>query len=126
MNGVERDFADALAEAGLEAFEQSFRIRADGRIHRYRLADDKPGKRNGWFVLYDGGAPHGFGGDWKSVHRLDWIAMEVNGRRVAKDAYDRARQHHADQQRRHGRVPSFVPRTYGRACRPPAPTIVTW
>ena len=67
MNGVERDFADALAEAGLEALEQSFRIRADGRIHRYRLADDKPGKRSGWFVLYDGGAPHGLVAIGKAV-----------------------------------------------------------
>ncbi len=98
MNGVERDFADALAAAGLEAFEHGFRIRADGRIHRYRLADDKPGKRNGWFVLHDGAAPFGFGGDWKSGHRLDWIALEVNGKRVEKDAYDKARQRHADEQ----------------------------
>ena len=98
MNGVERDFADALAGAGLEAFEHGLRIRADGRIHRYRLADDKPGKRNGWFVLHDGAAPFGFGGDWKSGHRLDWIALEVNGQRVEKDAYDKARQRHADEQ----------------------------
>ena len=72
MNGVERDFADALATAGLEAFEHGFRIRADGRIHRYRLGHDKPGKRNGWFVLHDGAPPFGFGGDWKSGQRLDW------------------------------------------------------
>jgi len=97
MNGVERDFADALAAAGLAAFGD-FTIRADGRIHRYRLYDDRPGKKNGWAVLHDGAAPYGFGGDWKSGHHLDWIAMEVNGRRVDKDAYDRARQRHADEQ----------------------------
>ena len=74
------------------------RIRADGRIHRYRLADDRPGKRNGWFVLHDGAAPFGFGGDWKSGHRLDWIALEANGKRIEQGAFEEARKRHADEQ----------------------------
>ena len=56
----------------------------------------EPGKKNGWFVLHDGAAPFGFGGDWKSGYRLDWVALEVNGKRVEQDAYDKARKRHAD------------------------------
>ena len=97
MNSVERDFADALSGAGLEAFGQ-LRIRADGRIHRYRLADDRPGKKNGWFVLHDGAAPFGFAGDWKSGHRLDWIALEINGNRIEQGAFEEARKRLADEQ----------------------------
>jgi putative DNA primase/helicase len=97
MNGVERDFVDALAAAGLAAFG-NFTIRADGRFHRYRLYDDRPGRKNGWAILYDGAAPRGFGGDWKSDRELSWIALEAHGKPVERDAYDKARQRHADEQ----------------------------
>jgi putative DNA primase/helicase len=97
VNGIERDFADALAAAGLEAFGQ-LRIRADGRIHRYRLADDRPGKKNGWFVLHDGPAPFGVAGDWKSGYRFEWIALEANGKRVEQGAFEESLKRHADEQ----------------------------
>ena len=43
-------------------------------------------------------APHGHGGDWKTGSRLDWIATEIDGRRVNQGDYEAARRRFADEQ----------------------------
>lgn len=97
MNDLEAHFSQLLAEAGLQAWA-GLDIRADGRIHRFRLADDKPGRRDGWYVLRNGAAPAGHAGDWKSGRRFDWLALEINGRPVEKGAYDVAQQRFVNEQ----------------------------
>jgi phage/plasmid primase-like uncharacterized protein len=83
---VELAFHDALAAAGLRPAEGM--IAGDGRLHRYRLADDKPGRKNGWAVLHVDGVPHGAAGSWKSGERLRWTPDD--GRRVARTLDRRA------------------------------------
>ena len=83
---IELGFADALASAGLAPCDGG-PIPADGKLHRYRLHDDKPGRRNGWAVLYGDGIPHGIAGSWRSGTRITWTPE--NGERVS--VADRAR-----------------------------------
>jgi putative DNA primase/helicase len=55
------DFAAALAAADLG--EPA--VIADGRVHRFRTTDDKPGAASGWYVLHLDGTPNGRAGSWK-------------------------------------------------------------
>lgn len=64
---------DAMASAGLQPYK-SLDLIADGRIHRFRLAGDKSGSRNGWAVLHDGPVPFGAFGSWKTGEQHAWSA----------------------------------------------------
>lgn len=57
-----KKFADALAAAGIPSTEP---IIPDGNLHRYHVEGDRPGKRNGWYVLHADGIPAGAFGSWK-------------------------------------------------------------
>lgn len=57
-------FKQAMAEAGL-AYDDQHDLIDDGQIHRYHVDGDKPGKRNGWYVLYTDGVPAGSFGTWR-------------------------------------------------------------
>ena len=78
---------------------------ADGTIHRFRVPGDKPGTRNGWYVLYLDGIASGAFGSWKtgsshtwtsrqpnSPDEADWIAQRVEQARQQREE-DQARQH---------------------------------
>lgn len=65
------DFADAARNAGLEIHGH---IIADGKIQRCRMGDDKPGKKNGWYVLHLDGVPAGCFGSWKDGVPHNWCA----------------------------------------------------
>lgn len=64
---------DAMASAGLRP-HKPLELIADGRIHRFRLAGDKSGSRNGWAVLHDGPHPFGAFGSWKTSEQHTWHA----------------------------------------------------
>ncbi len=55
------DFAAAIGAAGLGHPQ----IIADGTLHRYHVDGDRPGTRNGWYVLHLDGTPAGAFGTWK-------------------------------------------------------------
>jgi putative DNA primase/helicase len=55
------DFAAALAAADLGEPD----IIGDGRVHRFRTTDDKPGAASGWYVLHLDGTPNGRAGSWR-------------------------------------------------------------
>lgn len=64
-------FKQHLDKAGLSTKEE---ITADGKLHRFTVQSDKPGSKNGWYVLYDDGIPAGAFGSWKTGDRETWCA----------------------------------------------------
>ena len=63
----------AMRAAGGEAADPGV-IAFDGRLHRYDVAGDPRGRKNGWFVLFDGPAPAGAFGSWKTDVTQTWRA----------------------------------------------------
>ncbi|MGC8703685.1 MAG: toprim domain-containing protein [Thiomonas sp.] len=75
---------DAMLAAGLEPADRG-EIIADGHIHRFRVATDKPNTRNGWAVLHH---DHGAAGSWKSGATVTWSAKSTTRMtRQEKDAF---------------------------------------
>jgi putative DNA primase/helicase len=68
----EGKFLDAMAAVEVQP-HGSLNLVPDGRIHRYRVAGDKSGSDNGWYVLYDDGdIPAGAFGSWKTGVSQNW------------------------------------------------------
>jgi putative DNA primase/helicase len=63
-------FLAALADAGLVMVKAD--PVGDGRLHRYRVAGDKAGSANGWYVLHLDSHPFGAFGSWKTGQSLTW------------------------------------------------------
>lgn len=53
-----------------------FDLIADGRLHRVDLADEKRGKRSGWYVLHTDGIAAGSAGNWKTGEIMTWCEKE--------------------------------------------------
>lgn len=63
---------DHMAQAGLTPHKAIDPI-ADGRIHRYRVAGDKSGSLNGWYVLREqAGRQFATFGSWKTGQQHHW------------------------------------------------------
>ncbi|MDZ7752754.1 MAG: phage/plasmid primase, P4 family [Gammaproteobacteria bacterium] len=65
------DFATAMQAAGVTPPEH---MTADGRLHRFRVPEDKNGSRNGWYILHGDGLPAGAFGSWKSGVEGKWCS----------------------------------------------------
>lgn len=65
------DFKKALDKAGLSTKDK---IVPDGKLHRFHVKGDKPGSKNGFYVLYGGGLPAGCFGSWKTGDMIKWCA----------------------------------------------------
>lgn len=48
----------------------------DGNIHRFKVPGDKPGTKNGWYVLFLDGIPAGTFGSWKEGVSHNWCARK--------------------------------------------------
>lgn len=68
---LEDEFIDSLRAVGL-APHGAVDLLADSRLHRYRVEGDKPGSKNGWFVLDLGYPAHGAFGSWKTGQSHTW------------------------------------------------------
>ena len=66
-------FLDAMYKAGVRPVDPSVVV-ADGWFHRFRVAGDKSGSRNGWLVLHLEGVPSGAFGSWKTGVKKTWSA----------------------------------------------------
>jgi len=64
---------EAMRAAGCEPADPGV-IAFDGRLHRYDVAGDTRGRKNGWFVLFDGPVPAGSFGSWKTEVTQTWRA----------------------------------------------------
>lgn len=54
-------FTDAMRNAGLDPADLPT---ADGTFHRFQDRQDKPGKKNGWYILHGDDLPAGMFGHW--------------------------------------------------------------
>ncbi|MDP2785043.1 MAG: toprim domain-containing protein [Sulfurimicrobium sp.] len=70
MMTFELKFIDALRAAGLEPAKAD--IDADGALHRFRVAGDKSGSVNGWYVLHAAPVPAGAFGSWRTGESHTW------------------------------------------------------
>lgn len=62
---------DAMRAAGLAPIGE-LDLQPGGRIVRYRVEGDKPGKRNGWAVLFSGPMSAGAFGSWRTGESHTW------------------------------------------------------
>ncbi len=87
-------FADAMLAAGVGLPKAS--IQADGVLHRFRGAGDKPGRPNGWYVLHLDGWPAGAFGCWREGFTRTWRADKPEAStadlKLMRQAQRRARQ----------------------------------
>ena len=60
----------------------------DSTIHRFHVEGDRPGTKNGWYVLYPGDLPAGAFGSWKNGFTYKWCAKRM------KDLSDAERTEH--------------------------------
>jgi len=65
------DFKAAMGAAGLHTKDP---IIQDGRLRRVHIEGDKPGSKNGFYVLYGGGVSAGCFGSWKTGEKYTWCA----------------------------------------------------
>ena len=70
-----QQFANHMAEYGLGTGDLPL---DDGSLHRFRVEGDKPGTRNGWYVLFGDGVPAGCVGSWKSGEVRSWCAKSYS------------------------------------------------
>ncbi|MBN2856686.1 MAG: toprim domain-containing protein [Halothiobacillaceae bacterium] len=70
-------FIQAMIQAGIEPHDCG-EIVPDGNLHRFRIAGDKPGTRNGFFTLHLDGVPAGHFGSWKLGISQSWCAVDYN------------------------------------------------
>ena len=65
---------DAMHRAGCAPHDPRA-IAFDGVRHRFRVAGDAPGSRNGWLILYADRIPSGAFGSWKTGRSETWSAQ---------------------------------------------------
>jgi len=65
------DYRAAMSAAGLPTKDL---IIADGKLHRCHIEGDKPGSKNGFYVLYGDNIPAGCFGSWKTGDTIKWCA----------------------------------------------------
>ncbi len=67
-----QEFCAAMAQAGLSPYDAGS-IKADNKRHNYRLYDDPPSKKRGYYKLkIDGDFGFGFFGDWRGNECFSW------------------------------------------------------
>ena len=63
------EFRSAMREAGVPTSDD---ICADGQLQRFHVEGDKPGSRNGWYVLHTDDPPAGACGSWRTGVSQTW------------------------------------------------------
>ena len=62
-------FAEQMARYGLELKSG---VIDDGEIHRFHVAGDKPGTKNGWYVMHTHRISFGAFGSWRTGYCASW------------------------------------------------------
>ncbi len=74
MSDFVSEFQNAMTAAGIICTEP---LIADGLLHRFQVEGDRPGKRNGWYVLYPDAIPAGAFGCWKRDIVKTWCSRDA-------------------------------------------------
>ncbi len=93
---IEANFKTALDRAGLSTKDK---ITADGKLHRFHVEEDRPGSKNGWYVLYGDALPAGSFGSWKTGFKGTWCAKTLQNLTLAEREEFRQRMDAARQAR---------------------------
>lgn len=94
----------AMSAAGLSTKD---RLIADGKLRRFYIEGDRPGTKNGWYVLYVDSLPAGAFGSWRTGESFKWCAKTRQTMTAAEQAefirrMDEARKaRHDEEERRH-------------------------
>jgi putative DNA primase/helicase len=72
-------FAEAMRFHGLSC---AVPIIEDGKLHRFYVAGDKPGSKNGWYVFFGSAGSYG---SWKAGGKFIWA---TKGTRIADAIYE--------------------------------------
>lgn len=64
----------------------------DGEIHRFYVPGDKPGTKNGWYILFLEGIPAGVYGTWRDGETLKWCARQPASQGEVRKVAQRVRQ----------------------------------
>ena len=106
MNGPIAAFRDALASAGV-LLAAGVQIVPDGKLHRVRAHDDKPGQRTAWYRMHLDNPIAGAGGDWRKGISARWCSKRESSL-TAKERQELAArilreraEAQAEQERRH-------------------------
>jgi hypothetical protein len=91
------DFHAALERAGLRTDDP---IIADGKLHRFHVSGDKPGTRNGWYVLHAEGIPAGAFGSWRTGAQHTWSSKPERAMTFGERAEFKRKMNEALEQRR--------------------------
>jgi putative DNA primase/helicase len=70
---MNRTLEQAMRSAGIEPPAE---IIADGKLHRFHVEGDRPGSKNGWYVLHDSDPAAGAFGCWKRGISETWCSKE--------------------------------------------------
>ena len=73
MNDAIAAFRDALQSAGV-LLAAGVQIVPDGKLHRVRAHDDKPGQRTAWYRMHLDSPIAGAGGDWRKGISARWCS----------------------------------------------------
>jgi len=71
---IEEQFRAAMARAGIQCDDP---IVGNGEIQRFMVDGDRPGSKNGWYVLHIDGVPAGKFGSWRTGLESTWVSSEV-------------------------------------------------
>ncbi len=100
------EILDAMARDGIAPADGA--LVADGRLHRYRVEGDKPGTRNGWYVIHLDGVPAAAYGSWRAGVSSTWRARDPATEAERQEQRERMeaarRQRDAEQARQHERA----------------------
>jgi len=73
MGSAIEQFRAALASAGV-VLAAGVHILPDGKLHRAKTQDDKPGQLSGWYRLHLDEPTAGVGGDWRKGVSVRWCS----------------------------------------------------
>jgi putative DNA primase/helicase len=85
---IQDEYRKAMAAAGLATNDE---IMGDGELHRCHIEGDRPGTRNGWYVLHLDGVPAGSFGSWKLGETRTWCAKSPQSLTHEEQAANTAR-----------------------------------
>ena len=90
---IETQFWDSMREIGITPWEDNFRLKMDGRIHRFAIYGDgkRASNRDGAYFIYADECPNWGIQDWSSSHQMQVFSFNWEQCSLSGDERDEAR-----------------------------------